>query len=238
MKRITYLASDYRAAPEIIVVRRAFTLVELLVVITIIAVLASMLLPALARAKAQASGIHCLSQMRQIGLATLLYADDHESRLPRSTHSAMAYGQLPWGYALLPYVAGQQYTGQNAAWTNTFNGIYRCPKDKRRNADWSYGKSVYPELTEDETGGRTWARIEQIPRPSVTVLFAEKASGSMADHFMANFWREGGQPEVDQHRHGKRSNYILCDGRASSLRFEETFDLKRNLDNWNPETAQ
>ena len=78
----------------------AFTLIELLVVIAIIAILASLLLPALARAKAKASSVQCLSQMRQVGIATILYVDDNEGYLPRSSHSAMAYGQLPWGYAL------------------------------------------------------------------------------------------------------------------------------------------
>ena len=60
----------------------------------------------------------------------------------------------------------------------------------------------------------------------------------MADHFMAQCWAEGGQPEVDRNRHHQRSNYIYCDGHASSQRFEETFCLTNKIDNWNPETAR
>src|SRR5689334_16413231 len=60
----------------------AFALVELLVVIAIVGLLASMLLPALARAKMKAQGIQCLSNHKQLTLAWLLYADNNRDRIP------------------------------------------------------------------------------------------------------------------------------------------------------------
>jgi prepilin-type N-terminal cleavage/methylation domain-containing protein/prepilin-type processing-associated H-X9-DG protein len=217
--------------------RRAFTLIELLVVIAIIAILASMLLPALARAKSKASAVQCLNQMRQIGLATQMYADDNQGYLPRSSHSAMANGQMAWGYAIAPYVINKRLTQPDSHWTNLLQTVYHCPKDLKSN-DWSYGKNVYPELSAEETGGPTWSRITQIPRPVATVIYAEKSPGSMADHIMAHFWLDGGLPEVDRLRHDQKSNFVYCDGHALKQRFEVTFSLTNKIDQWNPASAQ
>jgi len=64
------------------VTTRAFTLVELLVVMAIVGLLAGLLLPVLGRARAQAKGAACLSNLRQIGVALQLYVDENDNRLP------------------------------------------------------------------------------------------------------------------------------------------------------------
>jgi general secretion pathway protein G len=222
----------------------AFTLVELLVVIGIISTLIGILLPALAGARRTARSANCLNKLRQIGIATVMYAQENRGLLPRSTHSALAYKVMPWGYALSRQLTKSSYTGPGPAWDALFNGFYRCPADERE-GKWSYGKNVWFELQPAEAGevegkpsGSVFPRLGSIPRPSVTVLFGELGSGSMADHLMAHFWYLGGSPEVDAKRHGKTSNYVFVDGHAESRIFETTFNKSTRIDLWNPATAK
>jgi prepilin-type N-terminal cleavage/methylation domain-containing protein/prepilin-type processing-associated H-X9-DG protein len=128
--------------------RKAFTLIELLVVIAIIAILAAMLLPALSAAKMRAVAIDCMSNKRQLMLATLMYAGDNNEFLPLNfdtranpqTPKALYNGQPAWISGVLDWTMGTQNTNTDYLLNSKYavlgtylSGnykVFQCPADR------------------------------------------------------------------------------------------------------------
>src|SRR5215471_1116805 len=133
----------------------AFTLIELLVVIATIAILASLLLPALSRTRSKAQGAFCLSNTRQLGLGWQIYADEHNGRLAYNLGGDIKIrGVAPDTYLnWVNNVLDWELTPGNtnlatikeaslAAYVSKVVPIYRCPSDNvlsnlQRKAGWS-----------------------------------------------------------------------------------------------------
>ncbi|MBM3456988.1 MAG: DUF1559 domain-containing protein [Armatimonadetes bacterium] len=110
-------------------VRRAFTLIELLVVIAIIAILAAILFPVFAQAREKARATQCLSNLKQIGVATRMYSQDYDEVLvPTYLYSNAAQVHLQWFADLLqPYVKNSQ--------------VFVCPN---WSSTYTYGRNLFP----------------------------------------------------------------------------------------------
>jgi prepilin-type N-terminal cleavage/methylation domain-containing protein/prepilin-type processing-associated H-X9-DG protein len=190
-----------------------FTLVELLVTISIILILAGTLLPALARAKSSACSVSCVGNFRQLGMGVEMYANDNKNHLPGCQHS------LPsWKIGLAPY------SGTN---------VYYCPNDAmlhstETNLPERYSIALNDFLTPHPYGARTldYSVKGSIPAPAETILFAETARDYLGmDHFhFANAAENGFTPDrfagqVEVQRHGASANYLFADGHVLSLRW-------------------
>lgn len=195
---------------------------ELLVVIGIIGILASLLMPALSQAKQKANRVNCMNHMRQLGLALTMYAGDHDSQFPPRRRGETN----TWVGRLRPYYVDAR--------------ILKCPSD-RFTVDRSYvinGWNDYfkARLSADEYRIYTnWAwpfgmRDFDIPNPSQTIAFGEKKSELRHVHMDFDQGASGNDVEViEQARHksgrGKTaggSNFAFADGSTRFLKYGES----------------
>jgi len=111
--------------------RNGFTLIELLVVIAIIAILASILFPVFSRAREKARQAKCTSNLRQIGLALQMYADDYDSLLPLANEYPADPASMSSGGEPLEYQGGPGIHDVLAPYTRNMD-LFICPSDMER----------------------------------------------------------------------------------------------------------
>jgi prepilin-type N-terminal cleavage/methylation domain-containing protein/prepilin-type processing-associated H-X9-DG protein len=222
----------------------AFTLIELLVVISIISILASMLLPALSKAKGKAQQIACINHMKQLGLAVHLYTGDNSEWFP-PIQALVSQDQIEtsWRSHLFSYVGNSPK-------------LYDCPAEKKEvyaNGDPKIlGQFVPEEITNSSGIGAVnvhWlpggapppfgrppgyennlCRWPNVETASHLILFGDGHSDifNVWPNDRWWIWKELGdanspgfnratQQDPGAFRHNRRSNYAFADGRAASL---------------------
>jgi prepilin-type N-terminal cleavage/methylation domain-containing protein/prepilin-type processing-associated H-X9-DG protein len=203
---------------------RAFTLIELLVVIAIIAILAAVLFPVFAKARESANKTSCLSNLKQTGLASILYSNDHEEAfvplgVTDSNTGVVSYwhsGQLngvwddKWGL-LFPYMGGKE--------------IHDCPSASRVKIAnptikfWpAYG--VYYPTTTDTDGTIHPAKMGQVKNPAQTVWYADAAAINRSSGGLirvAGLAAPSSKTPYLHARHNGIANVVWMDGHASGI---------------------
>lgn len=193
-----------------------FSLVEIIVTTAILAILVTLILPAVNKAIDSARTAGCASNLSQIGKAMFAYAADNDGRLPAADDQRQGWPFRTYMFQLNPYLGNLPTITFEQQKKICFDGVFRCPGKK----DWSlagptdaqrnsYGMNTF-DLNNAPTEG---PRLVNISNRAKTVLAADMQAGG--------YWalRNAHYMYKDFHalRHNNRDNILFCDGHVEAL---------------------
>jgi len=195
---------------------RGFTLIELLVTMAILAILAALLLPALARARDKASAIQCTTNLRQWGLALRMYADDHDDFLPRRGQGVQTLALITrlddWFNALPPYFNLPPYLQLVAQGREPAAGdhsVFVCPDATDPGGTYFLGYGQNMNLSPWNLPHAT--KFSAVVQPDSVVAFGE-SPGPYASTYPSK------QPYSIVARHVGRINLLFLAGEVQSFK--------------------
>ncbi len=207
--------------------RRAFTVLELLVVLAVVAILASLLFPALSRSRESAWRVQCVDHLHQLGLAAQFYWEDHDGLTFRYFSGSTNGGRLYWFGWLKPGAEGEREFDARPGALYPYlesRGVAICPsfdysstiyKYKARGAATDYGYNLYL--------GEHCLSVSLVACPSDTALFSDAAQVNdfqspatpekplLEEFYYVDADEGAGYPNA-HFRHQHRANVVCCDG--------------------------
>jgi len=223
--------------------KRGFTLIELLVVIAIIAILAAILFPVFAQARAKARQTMCLSNVKQIGAAFSMYTQDNDETTPSiwsSSGACQPTGQncsWEWWYGLMPYVKNIEmlYCPDRTDGGPTSYNAYGRALGMRRYSGYGYnwgpigwrGGGLLGQQVASGVGSQTYLKgvsLSQISFPASTYAFGDTYDTprmTVGIGFSADSWNGVTNSQL-RHTTGTW-NYAFCDGHAKAVKVRAGF---------------
>ena len=206
--------------------RRGFTLIELLVVIAIIAILAAILFPVFAKAREKARQSSCMSNLKQIGIGLLAYAQDYDETFPSigganytvDDHLTSGNGNFgwdgtsmvyhDWAYVILPYLKNTQIFICPSSTYNCYGCAYGMPSNGFNTAGAvvsTFGSCV---------------KMGTLQKPSETMIVSEKGGGGGTRYIMVNNTTANAGYYACRASHNEGGNITFADGHVKWMKFQ------------------